>query len=761
MKKSLTVFICLCLLTQGFSQCDPLVIDQINYSIEYVDSEQASTPASATIDGDLNTFWRTNGSDPFPHEIQINLGATEPVAGLMISPRQDNFNGKLLDYELYLSTDGQSWASPQAAGQIIYDDFEDQVAKSISFGAVDAQYVRLVGLSNYDPSGDATRLLVSELVVLKDTCGATGQANQIISFDAVNKQLTTDQSVDLVATASSGLPVSFEVIDGPATVQNSTLNFTGEGGWVTVKAYQEGDNDYYPTEAIQKIQLVNPQDHPPIISSRITENFAVEMSALHAYPLYASVSIEHDDLLEVGTLTFEVDGTTYETEREGSAYLLWWTPDDYGTHEVKIVGTSTDGAASEMVFQLDVVEPGSGQTITTFDHDLIAFGVAGAARWFNGTYELPQFVDAYDKITGHFAVECPNINGACDDWDRKAWVEVQGPSGNWIEIFRYITPYGVACDHTVDLTPYASLLQGQVNLRMFIDTWGTGGWDINLDIEYEAGTPDYLYSRVEELWDGVFDFGNPSNLQPVDTVRDYTFPEFSERAELILVTTGHGWGENNAFNAAEFFNATHQIKINNNDAFTQNLWVDCNPNPDGCQPQSGSWQFNRAGWCPGAIAEVYTYNLADYLNDGAIDFSYIFHPGYEDFCHPMSPGCVDVLTCPDCDAGFNPHYEVSGHIITYSNSPNVVSTQDLAIQPVDFSVRPNPNEGQFNLTLETVSDQIRVALYRADGQLIQQQIFANSDALENHLFALDLPTGLYFLQLETATQTGVRKLMIR
>ena len=35
-----------------------------------------------------------------------------------------------------------------------------------------------------------------------------------------------------------------------------------------------------------------------------------------------------------------------------------------------------------------------------------------------------------------------------------------------------------------------------------------------------------------------------------------------EAAKLRLTTTGHGWGNNNTGNAAEFYYATHNLAVN-------------------------------------------------------------------------------------------------------------------------------------------------------------------------------------------------------
>ena len=36
-------------------------------------------------------------------------------------------------------------------------------------------------------------------------------------------------------------------------------------------------------------------------------------------------------------------------------------------------------------------------------------------------------------------------------------------------------------------------------------------------MDYEAGEPEYRYSKIEKLWYGGLPFGNIANLQPADT----------------------------------------------------------------------------------------------------------------------------------------------------------------------------------------------------------------------------------------------------
>ncbi len=72
--------------------------------------------------------------------------------------------------------------------------------------------------------------------------GSTDES-QTISFSALANQTYGATPVNLTATASSNLPVSFAIISGPATISGSVLTITG-AGTVEVEAQQGGNSLY-------------------------------------------------------------------------------------------------------------------------------------------------------------------------------------------------------------------------------------------------------------------------------------------------------------------------------------------------------------------------------------------------------------------------------------------------------------------------------------------------------------------------------------
>jgi alpha-tubulin suppressor-like RCC1 family protein len=79
----------------------------------------------------------------------------------------------------------------------------------------------------------------------------TSQATQTITFPNPGTKVFGDASFALGATASSGLPVSYSVVSGPATLSGDTLTLTG-AGTVVVRATQAGNTHYQAATAIDR-----------------------------------------------------------------------------------------------------------------------------------------------------------------------------------------------------------------------------------------------------------------------------------------------------------------------------------------------------------------------------------------------------------------------------------------------------------------------------------------------------------------------------
>jgi hypothetical protein len=92
------------------------------------------------------------------------------------------------------------------------------------------------------------------------------KANETISFPGIPAQSINAAPITLAATASSGLPVSYSLISGPALLAGNLLSVTGTPGQVTVRAAQSGNTNYNAASDVVQSFLVVTNSMPLITS---------------------------------------------------------------------------------------------------------------------------------------------------------------------------------------------------------------------------------------------------------------------------------------------------------------------------------------------------------------------------------------------------------------------------------------------------------------------------------------------------------------
>lgn len=596
--------------------------------------------------------------------------------------------------------------------------------------------------------------------------GATSNFNgtldpgyQAISFPQIPNHLTTDPPFQLEATATSGLEVIFEVISGPATIDGNTLTLTGSPGEVIVEASQPGNGTYDPADPVQNtFFVIDPAQNVPNIDARNPLAGDVYVPELGYIQLAALIDIDYPELFSVTNVRFHVNGQTLDPTDWGDGYYSgWWPVPSYGNHDITIVATNNFGYTSSEVVNINIVSDVSDMEVLAVDD--VWLKPDNPSQVVDA--ELPSYMGAFNQITATLEVNCPP--GGCGEWDRVASIDAKGHDGKWVEIIRYVTPYGVACSHTIDLTDYMSVLQGKVSFRLNCSTLDNG-FLYDLKFNFNEGTPQYNYSLIDIVWWETYPFGDYSNLQPVENVV-HTFAENALAAKLKLVSTGHGWGTLNTGNAAEFYNATHHVWINGEEKFEQHNWMDCNPNPDACQPQNGTWYHDRAGWCPGSIAPWFDYELTEYVSDGSLEMGYVFYEDYVDLCHPNHPDCITGVTCSNCDDGFNPHLIVACNLVSFSDMPldggEIVSVDKNYYDLGSYiSLFPNPSNGIVELQFHGKAsfDKASVSITSVSGSTMHKfDWYGENTSLD----LTGLSKGLFFVNIKINDFTEVKKLVIQ
>ena len=576
---------------------------------------------------------------------------------------------------------------------------------------------------------------------------------QLIEMDDIPNQLTFNDPITLEATSSSGLPVSFELLEGPATINDKVLTLTGETGTVKFKATQAGNANWLPApDVVKTFEVVDPYAYEPEVKIRRPyEGTKVYLDEIHPVMIVVSAYIEHPEVIKFTDITATVDGeeielhTDYPSNPDNGYYYGFWTPSGYDDFDMTVSVTQSGDKTTTFSNRFEVTKQVENHLdVVTINGDLVCDPTHHSAK---GEYVLPTHVGTFNNIMAHFDYNC--VDNDCDTYDRVGGVKVRNYRGEWVELFRYITPFGVECQDDVDVTDYTSLLQGLLEMEYYLETWNGSGSNPTVIFSFTEGTPEYLYTDIDEIWFGTYAFGDYANQQPVPTM-NYKFSDEAQAAKLKMTTTGHNWssGTNHCYNtgnAAEFYEATHHILINGENRYDQHLWRTCNPNPAGCQPQSGTWTYERSGWCPGSIGMVWDFDLSEYLAAGEAELFYQFDPTYLDLCHPNHPDCIDGVTCTECAAPDNPVLRVSGKVVTFSNDENLlVSVHETHAEPAfKAEVYPNPAKGQFTLRTDYSKGAFSVMMLNMQGQLVMFFTVEGQRTID----VSRLPAGVYTLQM--------------
>jgi hypothetical protein len=417
-------------------------------------------------------------------------------------------------------------------------------------------------------------------------------------------------------------------------------------------------------------------------------------------------------------------------------------------------------------------DPGDTTTVVTFSSEFHNWASPHVAR-----FAFPDSTHHYAKINMYYRIACPDAPGDCDPWDRLATLSVIRPMGDStesLEIARMVTPYDItgnggpgSCAWLYDASAYAPLLHDSVTLSSFITTWigGDRGWLITVTFELIEGTPAKEAFRVIKLWDRPYlVYGDPDNppasYLPPDTVR---LDDITDSVTVRVITTGHGQG--NTSNAAEFTRKRHTVAVDDI-GYVQDLWrVDCGTNP--CSPQSGTWTYNRAGWCPGS--SVVPFDVSPTFSPGGDLVVEYRLANYENYCRPTNPNCVSGSTCSDCNYNSTghtePNYCTQGQLILYRTPVNPVQDDGPAV-PANLILDqnfPNPFNPEtvipFALSRES---RIHLNVYNLNGRVVANLINGQYPA-GNHSIRFDgraLASGVYFCTLSTPGTSVTRKMLL-
>lgn len=147
-----------------------------------------------------------------------------------------------------------------------------------------------------------------------------GKLDQAISFSEIDDQTTQSAPFTVTATVSTGLPVTFSIVSGPATISGNTVTLTGDPGEVTVRATQTGTVNFNTASADQQftVTLVLGEDPKYKASVKIYPNPASHRVAITIPAELVHAQVELINAQGVATLARNFSGKeTLELALEG------------------------------------------------------------------------------------------------------------------------------------------------------------------------------------------------------------------------------------------------------------------------------------------------------------------------------------------------------------------------------------------------------------------------------------------------------------
>jgi hypothetical protein len=220
----------------------------------------------------------------------------------------------------------------------------------------------------------------------------------------------------------------------------------------------------------------------------------------------------------------------------------------------------------------------------------------------------------------------------CDPWDRAGNVRLVAPGRPDVEVVKFITAYGGATTHEVDVTNLAPLLRGQCTFRGFVDTWLDPAWRIDFELVFEPADTEPPPAWMQE-WLDPGDRRAPDWVIPLmhetitrelmdggDVTAKVTIPPGAERMVLEYLVSGHC---TDGRDADEFVAKDNVITVDGEEAHRFRPWRDdCRSfrdvNPYCRRWFDGTWSadFSRSGWCPGDAVRPVPIDLTGRLSAG-------------------------------------------------------------------------------------------------------------------------------------------------
>ena len=213
-----------------------------------------------------------------------------------------------------------------------------------------------------------------------DATFAVEKANQAITFAPIPTKAAGDAPFALTATTSSGLPVYFNVLSGPATLSSNNCLTLLEGGSVNVLAWQPGNANYNAASTVEQsfnVSLIPQSIAFSAMSVQRAGDAPFPIAATASSGLPVSFSVLSGPASMVGNI-LTITGSGTVTVRASQS------------------GSSAYAAASNVVRSLTVLPPintTDGAKYTSGGFELSFYGILGRNYVFQASTDLVNWTN--------------------------------------------------------------------------------------------------------------------------------------------------------------------------------------------------------------------------------------------------------------------------------------------------------------------------------------------------------------------------------
>jgi hypothetical protein len=200
-----------------------------------------------SFDGDPETIWHTRwstGDDPYPHEIQIDLGREFTIYKFTYQTRQDGENGRIKAYKLYFSNDTLDWGSPAKTGEFT----NTSSPQTIEFDTAKVgRYFRLLALSEVNGNPWASAAEFSMVGCTEPPVGLDNvntlqmlPAFPVPTGGSLNVSLPVGKRFSYRIVSSSGKEVDHGIIEHSSDSHAFNLGSLHNGVYFIVLTHDQG-----------------------------------------------------------------------------------------------------------------------------------------------------------------------------------------------------------------------------------------------------------------------------------------------------------------------------------------------------------------------------------------------------------------------------------------------------------------------------------------------------------------------------------------